>query len=151
MECCLDTPLGGMLLRERDGAVAALRFLAAGEGEKLPSPETALARRVQNWLNRYFGGERPWMDLPLAPEGTAFQRCVWEAAREIPVGETRSYGQLASRVGCRSARAVGAALGKNPVWILIPCHRVVGADGTLTGYAGGLDKKAALLAREKSV
>ena len=145
----METPLGPMLLSERDGAVAALRFLEAGE-ESGRAEETPLSRRTEDWLDRYFAGERPDADLPLAPSGTAFQLRVWRAAAEIPYGATLSYGELARRIGCGSARAVGAALGKNPVWILIPCHRVLGADGSLTGYAGGLDKKAALLAREKT-
>ena len=148
MDHLIFTPLGPMLLRERDGAVAALRFAAPGEGETTTS-ESDLAGRTEDWLRRYFAGEDPAMDLPLAPAGTAFQRRVWEAARTIPYGETRSYGELARQIGCGGARAVGAALGKNPVWILIPCHRVVGSGGVLTGYAGGLDKKAALLALEK--
>lgn len=150
MEHMLHSPLGPLRMTESNGAVAALRFAAAGEKQGGSAPESGLSRRVQTWLDRYFAGERPADELPLAPEGSAFQLSVWRAARGIPYGETISYGELARRVGCRSARAVGAALGKNPVWILIPCHRVVGADGSLTGYAGGLDKKAALLTFEKS-
>ena len=150
MKCVMDTPLGPMLFEERDGCAAQLRFVSADEGRTLPPPETELARRTQAWLRAYFAGEHPAADLPLAPKGTAFQQRVWQACREVPYGETRSYGELARQIGCGSARAVGGALGKNPVWLLIPCHRIVGSGGDLVGYAGGLDKKAALLRLEKN-
>ena len=149
MDCRVDTPLGPMLFREENGAITALRFAEAGENEELPSPTSELSRRTEEWLRRYFAGDNPTHDLPLAPAGTVFQRRVWQAARTISYGETVSYGQLARQIDCGSARAVGAALSKNPIWLLIPCHRVVGADGSLTGYAGGLAIKAALLALEK--
>lgn len=149
MDCVIRTPLGPMLLEEREGAVTALRFAAEAEDSLLPPPETELAKRTEAWLRAYFAGKNPAVDLPLAPAGTAFQRRVWQACCGVPYGETRSYGELARRIGCRSARAVGAALGKNPVWLLIPCHRIVGSGGGLTGYAGGLEKKAALLAIER--
>ena len=149
MDCLIRTPLGPMLLEEREGAVTALRFAAEAEDSLLPPPETELAKRTEAWLRAYFAGKNPAVDLPLAPAGTAFQRRVWQACCGVPYGETRSYGELARQIGCRSARAVGAALGKNPVWLLIPCHRIVGSGGGLTGYAGGLEKKAALLAIER--
>lgn len=149
MDCVIRTPLGPMLLEEREGAVTALRFAAEAEDSLLPPPETELAKRTEAWLRAYFAGKNPAVDLPLAPAGTAFQRRVWQACCGVPYGETRSYGELARKIGCRSARAVGAALGKNPVWLLIPCHRIVGSGGGLTGYAGGLEKKAALLAIER--
>lgn len=149
MDWRLDSPLGALLLSEDGTAIGSLRFLKAGEGMALPKPTEGLAKAAADWLRAYFAGQNPKMTLPLDPKGTAFQRRVWQAAGEIPAGETLSYGALARRIGCGSARAVGAALGKNPIWILIPCHRVVGADGALTGYAGGLDKKAALLEIEQ--
>lgn len=149
MDCVIRTPLGPMLLEEREGAVTALRFAAEAEDSLLPPPETELAKRTEAWLRAYFAGKNPAVDLPLAPAGTAFQRRVWQACCGVPYGETRSYGELARQIGCRSARAIGAALGKNPVWLLIPCHRIVGSGGGLTGYAGGLEKKAALLAIER--
>ena len=147
MRTRIDTPLGAMIAEEEDGRLRALRF--AREGESAPQGESELFRRLSAWLAAYFGGEAPAEELPLDPAGTAFQRRVWLAACEIPYGETLSYGELARRIGCGSARAVGAALGKNQIWILIPCHRVIGADGALTGYAGGLDRKRALLELEK--
>ena len=148
MDCVIRTPLGPMLLEEREGAVTALRFAAEDEDSLLPPPETELAKRTEAWLRAYFAGKNPAVDLPLAPAGTAFQRRVWQACCGVPYGETRSYGELARKIGCRSARAIGAALGKNPVWLLIPCHRIVGSGGGLTGYAGGLERKRALLKLE---
>jgi methylated-DNA-[protein]-cysteine S-methyltransferase len=102
-------------------------------------------------LSEYFAGERKEFDFPLAPEGTEFQRAVWKRLQEIPYGQTISYGELARRVGNpKASRAVGAANGKNPIPIVIPCHRVIGADGKLTGFGGGLPIKEALLAIERS-
>ena len=102
------------------------------------------------WLDEYFAGEEPDPeDLLLAPIGTDFRRTVWQALLDIPYGETVTYGELARRIGCGSARAVGAAVGRNPLSIIIPCHRVLGADGSLTGYAGGIDCKRWLLEHEE--
>ncbi len=98
-------------------------------------------------LEEYFAGERREFDLPLAPEGSDFQKRVWAALREIPFGETRSYGDLAESLGS-SPRAVGRANATNPICVIVPCHRVIGADGTLTGYAGGMDNKRWLLEHE---
>ena len=104
----------------------------------------------QRELAEYFSGERRAFDLPLSLEGTAFQRADWAALCEIPYGETRSYGQIAARLGNpKACRAVGMANHRNPVAVLVPCHRVVGKNGSLTGYAGGLDVKEGLLALEK--
>ena len=104
--------------------------------------------RAREWLDRYFAGEQPSpMELILAPAGTGFQRAVWEQLCEIPYGEVLTYGDLAKRLHT-SARAVGSAVGRNPISIIIPCHRVVGADGSLTGYAGGVERKRWLLAHE---
>jgi methylated-DNA-[protein]-cysteine S-methyltransferase len=104
---------------------------------------------VERQLSEYFAGKRMSFDLPLEPDGTAFQKKVWQALREIPFGRTKSYLDLAKTVGSpRASRAVGAANGKNPLSIIVPCHRVVGADGALTGFSGGLERKAALLALE---
>ena len=103
-----------------------------------------------HWLDDYFAGEQPDPEeLPLAPAGTDFRQAVWRELLQIPYGETLTYGELAARIGCASARAVGGAVGRNPISIIIPCHRVLGADGSLTGYAGGTECKRWLLAHEE--
>lgn len=107
--------------------------------------------RAERQLKEYFKGERPSFELPLLPSGTAFQKKVWKALLRIPFGETRSYGEIAKRVGSpHAARAVGAAIGRNPVSIIVPCHRVIGANGRLTGFAGGLRAKEFLLIHENN-
>ncbi len=148
-----SSPLGEILLAADDHALTGLWF--AGQ-KHFPSfaenttqfAETDLLLAAKAWLEDYFSGKPTDCTLPLAPEGTPFQQRVWAALIAIPYGQTVTYGQLAQELGCKSARAVGGAVGKNPVSILIPCHRVVGAKG-LTGYAGGLDRKKALLALEQ--
>jgi methylated-DNA-[protein]-cysteine S-methyltransferase len=103
-------------------------------------------------LAEYFGGERRRFETALAPEGTPFQRSVWDAISSVAFGETITYSELARRAGCPGqARAAGAATGRNPISIIVPCHRIVGSDGSLTGYAGGLDRKRALLALESGI
>jgi methylated-DNA-[protein]-cysteine S-methyltransferase len=122
-------------------------------GEPDPRGRDAeLFRAAADQLDSYFAGELTTFDLPLAPLGSEFQQRVWAALQEIPYGETESYGQLAERIGSPgAARAVGLANGKNPIGIVIPCHRVVGSDGSLTGYGGGLDRKRQLLDLELEV
>lgn len=153
MEYGYASPLGTLTLTCDGAALTGLRFSGA------PSPvrtgtEPPAVMQAFRWLDRYFGGEDPGQPPPLQLEGTAFQRAVWALLEEIPYGETVSYGQLAARVASRlgrsvmSAQAVGGAVGRNPVALIVPCHRVVGADGSLTGYAGGLDRKAFLLRLE---
>ena len=149
------TPLGPILLSSDGDRLTGLWL----EGQKYYPAAQAQSGQFQNdlpifrqaadWLTAYFAGERPPMDaVPLAPQGTEFQKLVWAKLREIPYGETTTYGQLARELGCMSPQAVGGAVGRNPITILIPCHRVVGADGSLTGYAGGLEKKRWLLSHE---
>ena len=120
-----------------------------------PSRATAAAAilaAASDQLAEYFDGDRTEFDVPLDPVGTEFQQAAWTALRTIPYGETISYGEQAARVGDRrKARAVGAANGRNPISIIVPCHRVVGSNGSLTGFAGGLDNKAWLLDHERSV
>ena len=112
-------------------------------------PQQPILLETEHQLAEYFAGARSEFDLPLEPEGSAFQKKVWQALRAIPFGQTRSYLDLAKAVGSsKAARAVGAANGKNPLSIIVPCHRVVGANRALTGYAGGLNTNAALLALE---
>ena len=109
-------------------------------------------RQAERELAEYFGGERKRFESPLAPEGTAFQQSVWKAISTVGFGETITYSELARRAGFPgSARAAGAATGRNPISIIVPCHRIVGSNGSLTGYAGGLDRKRALLALESGI
>lgn len=145
--CELDTPLGPITARlDASGAVQSLRF-AAGPG---PEKMSAIAAdKLSAQLREYFSGERRDFDLPLAPAGTEFQKKVWAELRRIPYGQTISYLELAERIGDpKAVRAVARANALNPIAILIPCHRVIGSDGSLTGYAYGLDRKAGLLALE---
>ena len=149
--CEYKSPLGAITLAADGDALAGLwlegqKYFGAGRAlTPGDAPALALAR---DWLDRYFAGERPApRELSLAPAGTEFQRAVWALLCEIPYGETSTYGALARRMpgGMTSPRAVGAAVGRNPISIIIPCHRVLGADGSLTGYAGGLERKRWLL------
>ena len=145
-----ESPIGPLTLARQDDALTHLLF---GRVE-LPGCEEKDAeplRQAVSQLREYFAGTRRVFDVPLAPQGTAFQLRVWEALLEIPYGETRTYRDIAERVGCpKGYRAVGMANHHNPISILVPCHRVVGADGSLTGYGGGLHIKEKLLALEKS-
>ena len=128
----LHTPIGDITVSEEDGAIVALDW-----GRGRDQEETPLLKRARDQLQDYFDGKRTEFDLPLAPHGTAFLLKVWDALRAIPAGETRSYLDIAQAVGCRAPRAIGQANGANPIPILIPCHRVVAADGSLGGYSGG--------------
>ena len=128
----LHTPLGDLTLSEEDGAIVALDWVRGRDQDATP-----LLLRARDQLQDYFDGTRTEFDLPLAPHGTAFQRKVWDALCAIPAGQTRSYLDIARQVGCRAPRAIGQANGSNPIPILIPCHRVVGANGSLGGYSGG--------------
>ncbi len=142
--CAIETPIGPLTLQADESAVSAMRFGAGGAQDASPLLDAAEAQ-----LREYFAGARRTFDLPLAPHGTAFQQRVWTALRAIPYGETRTYGELAAAIGSPNAsRAVGMANHRNPIPIIIPCHRVIGANGTLTGYAGGLEIKRKLLALE---
>lgn len=146
----LASPLG-LLTLVSDGAALIGARLATQRGprEAARAGEDAVLARAREQLAEYFAGSRTAFDLPLAPRGTPFEREVWRALTAIPFGETTCYSTLAARLGRPgAARAVGAANGKNPIAIVIPCHRVVGARGALVGYAGGLDAKAWLLGHE---
>jgi methylated-DNA-[protein]-cysteine S-methyltransferase len=146
----IDSPLGSLLAIGHAGALTRLHF-ASGQ-----RPAVAGARRCDDAfaalraeLGEYFEGERRSFSMPLAPAGRPFEQRVWAALMEIPYGTRATYGEIARRVGTPgSARAVGAANGRNPIAILVPCHRVVGADGKLTGYAAGLERKRRLLELE---
>ncbi len=159
------SPLGRILLAEENHALTGLWF----EDQKyyadtlkqetaVLAPDSEVLQQAARWLDRYFQGEKPSPgELPLAPEGTPFCREVWKILCEIPYGETVTYGRIARRIAAShgrqnmSARAVGNAVAHNPISIIIPCHRVIGTGGRLTGYAGGLDRKRKLLALEGAV
>ncbi len=142
-----ETPVGPVCIRAAGKAITALSFGADSYGAEVR--ETPLLAKAREQLEAYFSGARKAFDLSLEPEGTPFQKNVYRALCGIPYGCTRTYGQIAAAVGNpRAARAVGMANHNNPIAIFIPCHRVIGADGSLTGYAGGLDKKERLLALE---
>lgn len=149
------SPVGELLLVGREEALCGLYMLDGPRpmcvSEQWRRAEEPFAPAVEQ-LGRYFAGERPSFDLALEMRGTAFQRQVWQALRDIPHGATESYGSLAARLGPPvSPRAVGTANGNNPISIVVPCHRVIGSDGTLVGYGGGLDRKRLLLELEAGV
>ena len=151
----LESPIGPLLIAGDREAVRGIWFPRDG---KSVAPQAGWQASVSGpvgetirQLREYFAGRRRAFDLPLAPEGTPFRRAVWRVLREIPFGETISYGELARRVGNpKASRAVGSANGANPLPIVIPCHRVIAGDGSLGGFGGGLPAKQALLALEKA-
>ncbi len=151
----IDTPIGPLTLIAGDDGLRGIRFGA--EPARLPEDELAdpdhpVLVETARQLGEYFAGERQEFDLPLQPAGTAFQLAAWRALTTIPYGRTVSYGEQARRLGhAGRARAVGAANGSNPLPIVVPCHRVIGADGSLTGFGGGLETKAWLLDHERRV
>ncbi|HYL20051.1 MAG TPA: methylated-DNA--[protein]-cysteine S-methyltransferase [Burkholderiales bacterium] len=151
-----ESPLGRMLMTADERALTGLYFVGQ-KYEAVPAldwiedPRHPVLEQARRELTEYFAGERTQFDLPLAPSGTPFQRGVWRALEIIPSGTTTTYGELARSLGApESIRAVGAAVGRNPISIIVPCHRVVGSTGSLTGYASGLERKRALLALEGS-
>jgi methylated-DNA-[protein]-cysteine S-methyltransferase len=151
----MDSPIGELRIVERDGAITAIEFSPFRDHDGRPRGDRddtfpVLAETVRQ-LRAYFERDLKEFDLPLAPVGTDFQKAVWAKLLEIGYGDTASYGQIAHRLGKSNAasRAVGLANGSNPIPIVIPCHRVIGADGTLTGYAGGVERKQTLLELEQ--
>jgi methylated-DNA-[protein]-cysteine S-methyltransferase len=141
----VETPIGRLWLAAADGGLGSIAF----HGPAGATSDDALLREADEQLSAYFAGELRRFDLPLSPRGTDFQRRVWDAVAAVPYGTTTTYSRLAAAIGSPSAtRAVGAANGRNPLPIVVPCHRVIGASGALTGYGGGLDVKRALLALE---
>ena len=149
------SPLGELTLASDGTALTGLwikgqKYFGGGATLWEVQDDLPVFAAASSWLDAYFAGEETDPeDLPLALTGTEFQQTVWQALRDIPYGTTVTYGELASRIGCGSARAVGAAVGRNPISIIVPCHRVLGADGSLTGYAGGIDCKRWLLDHEE--
>ena len=144
-----DSPIGPLTLVSDGACLVGLHFEGREPPGALHKSDTVLATTARQ-LDTYFAGRLRTFDLPLAPAGTPFQQRVWSALRGIPFGETRSYAQLAKAIGKPSAmRAVGAANGRNPIAIIVPCHRVIGADGSLTGFGGGIERKKFLLSLEQ--
>ena len=148
------SPVGNLTAAVHDDCLVGLWLEGQkhfGSGYPRLSPgEHPVLDQTESWLQAYFLGQRPSPRLlPLAPMGSPFQKAVWEQLLTVPYGETTTYGAIAKAIGCKSAQAVGNAVGRNPISILIPCHRVVGSDGSLTGYAGGIENKIYLLELEK--
>lgn len=155
-----SSPLGDILLAADEVGLTGLWFEGQKNYARTLSPESGerelpVFRQAKHWLEVYFTGNEPAFSVPLHPMGTAFQQRVWDFLRTIPYGNTATYGEIAKRLAAEnglahlSAQAVGGAVGRNPISILIPCHRVIGADGSLTGYAGGVGRKRALLTLER--
>jgi len=148
------SPHGQMLLVASEDGLSGVyfdrqKYFPKREKEWKRAPNHAPLKQAKRELAQYFAGKRRNFSVALDPKGTPFQRSVWKAISKVGFGKTISYGELAERAGCPgSARAAGAATGRNPVSIIVPCHRIMGSDGSLTGYAGGLDRKRALLALE---
>ena len=147
------SPLGPILLAADETGLTGLWFEAqkyfpSFSGVEYQEKETPVLTETARWLDVYFSGKDPGFLPPLHPQGSPFRQTVWDILLTIPRGQTITYGEIARRLGVRSAQAVGGAVGHNPISILIPCHRVVGSDGSLTGYAGGLDRKTRLLQLE---
>ena len=156
-----DSPIGALLLAERDGKLAGVwmegqkYFLGSLREDTQERESSPVLRQAGLWLDRYFAGKRPAIsELPLAPIGSEFRKEVWQVLCEIPYGETTTYGEISQKIAARrglermSAQAVGGAVGHNPISIIVPCHQVVGSNGSLTSYAGGLQKKIKLLTHE---
>ncbi len=157
----LDSPLGTITLASDGTALTGLwfdgqKYDRAGLSAQAEQADLPVFTQARQWLTRYFRAEPAGELPPLAPAGTVFQQTVWTILGEIPYGQTRTYGQIAVETAARlgrpqaAARAVGSAIGRNPISILIPCHRVIGAGGSLTGYAGGIARKRAMLALEQT-
>ena len=145
-----ESPFGNIVIESDGKAITGIKTEAdttpAGKKEK-----STLTDITAMQLKEYFTGKRKKFDVPLDPQGTDFQRSVWKALQDIPYGKTRSYKQIAQAIGnLKACRAVGMANNKNPIWIIIPCHRVIGSDGSLTGYGGGVEMKKRLLKLEKT-
>lgn len=148
------SPVGRLLLTAEGDCLTGLWPSETVPEGAAPGAELPVLEQTKKWLDRYFAGEKPEMDIPVDPKGTAFQKQVWQLLLDIDYGQTRTYGALAREMARKmgkermSAQAVGQAVGKNPISILIPCHRCVGANGQMTGYAWGVEKKVWLLRHE---
>lgn len=158
--CNYESPIGSLTAASNGMALTGLwfdgqKYFGSTLTEAYEERELSVFAKTRDWLDLYFSGQEPDFMPPIAICGSDFRKAVWNLLRQIPYGQTTTYGQIAKKMAAQmgtarmSAQAVGAAVGRNPVSILIPCHRVLGSDGSLTGYAGGVEKKAALLAIEK--
>ena len=151
-----SSPLGEMLIASDGEAICGVWFYGQKHfkstvDETIANDDLPIFKRVTEWLDDYFSGMNPEIDFKIKPEGSEFRKGVWEILSDIPYGETLTYGEIASRISPQmSAQAVGGAVGHNPISIIIPCHRVVGVNGKLTGYAGGIDRKIELLKLENN-
>lgn len=152
-----ESPQGKMLLVANDDGLSGVyfngqKYFPQIDPEWRQDARNASLHQAKRELAEYFNGKRERFEMTLAPAGTPFQRSVWKAIFDVGFGKTITYGELAHRAGCPgSARTAGAATGRNPISVIVPCHRIVGSDGNLTGYAGGLDRKRALLALESGI
>ena len=146
--CYCPSPLGTIRIESEGDVITSLRFVES-EPDLTLQPATPALQEAVRWLECYFQGREPDFLPHISLRGTPFQQSVWQQVAAIPYGATCSYGDIARRLGTRSAQAVGQAVGANPVCLIVPCHRVVGANGTLTGYAYGLERKRALLLLER--
>ena len=150
--CSYQSPIGKLLLVGSDGILEALHFPNSPGQKNIDQDwqyDEACFKQVIRQLSEYFAGNRQEFNLEIAPKGTDFQERVWQELRRIPFGKTASYGEIAEKIGnAKASRAVGMANGKNPIPIIVPCHRVIGKDGSLTGFGGGLDIKKQLLQLE---
>ena len=149
MKALYHSPLGTLVLLSNGYALTGLDF--AKNQETATEEDAPIFAETRRWLDLYFSGKKPSFTPPLKPQGTPFQQKVWHELLNIPYGATGSYGEIARRVNCGSAQAIGQAVHRNPISIIIPCHRVIGADGSLTGYASGLDIKRQLLQIERII
>ncbi len=156
-----DSPLGGITLSGNEGALTGLwfdgqKYFGASLPKEYEEKSLPVFRQAVRWLDTYFSGKAPDFTPPLCIQGTPFRKTVWELLLTIPFGETTTYGEIAKKIAGQnglsrmSPQAVGGAVGRNPIALIIPCHRVVGANGSLTGYAGGIEKKLWLLRLEKA-
>lgn len=150
-----SSPVGRILLAANEKSLTGLwfygaKYFAAGIESERTEVLTPVLEQTERWLDIYFSGHEPDFVPPLKLNGSAFRRSVWDELIKIPYGQTSSYGEIALRLGVNSAQAIGGAVGHNPISIIVPCHRVLGADGSLTGYAAGVDKKMRLLELESA-
>ena len=145
----MDSRIGRLLLRADEYGICEIRLLKADDAAEAEREDSELLEEAQRQLCAYLAGKRKVFDFPLSVQGTPFEQTVWQQLRQIPYGEARTYAQIAAQIGRpKAARAVGAACGRNPVLLAVPCHRVVGGTGRLTGFAAGLEAKRILLALE---